>query len=230
MNIHENLKPYKCEYCNSSFAHPSTLKIHIRAHTGDKPFRCCHCEYAAAQISNLKSHIKLNHTNDAQQRRKKEETRVQKAFSSADVEYIREHRIELGCIGGTYARLDFIFVGKCIVILEVDEDQHSAYQCDLRRMMNIAAAIRLDSTTQPILFVRYNPHSFKVDEKVVKVLKANREKRLVEYIQTALVTEQTYSIACQYMYYDMTQNKLSLWKETDYSSEFKALCLPPVYQ
>ncbi|XP_028391026.1 transcription factor che-1-like [Dendronephthya gigantea] len=45
-----------CPVCDRQLARTSTLKIHLRQHSGDKPFKCDLCPKSFAQTSSLKSH------------------------------------------------------------------------------------------------------------------------------------------------------------------------------
>jgi hypothetical protein len=123
-------------------------------------------------------------------------------------------------------------VGKVVIFLEVDEMQHSSYQCDLRRMMDIVNAITIDGNTLPVLFIRYNPHAFKVNNVKTKVLKKEREARLVKYVSDVLEgkVETGKQLACQYMFYDTDDsNKLDIWANGDYDRSFREdHCLPPI--
>lgn len=40
---HFDEKPFSCKECGDKFAANSTLKNHLRLHTGDWPFMCKHC-------------------------------------------------------------------------------------------------------------------------------------------------------------------------------------------
>ncbi len=58
---------------------------------------------------------------------------------------------------GVYARPDFLFdAGGHAVVLEVDENQHVAYECERKRMVELASTIGL-----PTVFVRFNPDGYK---------------------------------------------------------------------
>ncbi|XP_050332666.1 zinc finger protein 852-like [Bactrocera neohumeralis] len=54
-------KAYSCEYCKKSFQQSSTLKDHMRTHTGEQPYLCSECGKAFSSSSNLKQHL-LRHT------------------------------------------------------------------------------------------------------------------------------------------------------------------------
>ena len=45
-----------CPVCDRQLARTSTLKIHLRQHSGDRPFKCDLCPKSFAQTSSLKSH------------------------------------------------------------------------------------------------------------------------------------------------------------------------------
>ena len=54
--------PFHCDICDKSFLRASTLKIHIRRHTGERPYKCPYekCEKAFSESGNLKTHIKVH--------------------------------------------------------------------------------------------------------------------------------------------------------------------------
>lgn len=61
--IHLKSKPYKCEYCDYATGVKSTLKSHLRQHTGDTPYKCQYCEKAFHNSSNYKEHLR-QHTGE----------------------------------------------------------------------------------------------------------------------------------------------------------------------
>ncbi|KFV55004.1 Zinc finger and BTB domain-containing protein 40, partial [Gavia stellata] len=58
---HFDEKPFSCEECGAKFAANSTLKNHLRLHTGDRPFMCKHCLMTFMQASALAYHTKRKH-------------------------------------------------------------------------------------------------------------------------------------------------------------------------
>ncbi|NWU92513.1 ZBT38 protein, partial [Upupa epops] len=53
-------KPYICEFCQKQFQSPSTLKMHMRCHTGEKPYTCKTCGKCFSVLGNLQKHERIH--------------------------------------------------------------------------------------------------------------------------------------------------------------------------
>ncbi|KAG5899864.1 hypothetical protein JTB14_012331 [Gonioctena quinquepunctata] len=59
--VHKKLRPFLCSFCGYKGSSRSSLKMHIRQHTGEKPFSCPSCSYTTSDHNSLRRH-KLRHT------------------------------------------------------------------------------------------------------------------------------------------------------------------------
>ena len=61
-SVHEEIKPFKCNFCDFETAKKQNIKNHIECiHEGKKPFKCNICDFETAQKRNLKNHITRVH-------------------------------------------------------------------------------------------------------------------------------------------------------------------------
>ena len=106
-----------------------------------------------------------------------------------------------------HAKLDFlIYCPRRIIGFETDEGQHKSYNlsCEQARMADVQSSLLLGGDTRPLLFIRYNPHAFRVKGQLIKLKKRDREARLVEHIKQLMSDEpiQPNPFAIHFMYFD----------------------------
>ena len=85
-----------------------------------------------------------------------------------------------------------------IVVLEVDEDQHSFYpaKCEFQRMCNLSGSFGM-----PMVMIRYNPDAFNISGETRRTNKTTRLPLLPERLQHALTTLPSVLITVEYLYY-----------------------------
>jgi len=128
------------------------------------------------------------------------------------------------------ARLDFVIESMtAVVIVEVDEFQHSSYCGEISRLNEIFTAFRLGDNIRHVHFVRFNPDAFKIDQKTGRVSLEVRHARLVEVIQKALDShepQKTWSIL--HVFYDTDENgRLCIMDEIN--MEIHPVFIPPIF-
>ena len=244
---HTGEKPYACtvEGCGATFTMSTHLVTHTRTHTGEKPFACTveGCGATFTTSGNLKTHTRAFHTPEGQAERKRDEMKVVRAFKEAGIDFKREHQVSFQCLGRTFARMDFtVQENGCVVFVETDEFQHDSYgvSCDVTRMADIIAALMLDGNTLPVAFVRYNPHSFTLDDVRQKVPMKLRLERLISTVRSLVARgPELPPFSVTYLFYNgmsplepgpaNATSRLCIWSSPDYDKTVREACCEPVF-
>jgi len=58
MKLHSGVKEWKCSRCPKEFTYKATLAGHMRTHTGEKPYSCSVCGKSFSQTSSYKIHLR----------------------------------------------------------------------------------------------------------------------------------------------------------------------------
>lgn len=131
---------------------------------------------------------------------KVKETEIGLALGAHNIPYDPpDKRVPQGC---TLYRPDFPLATHQLFkpIVEVDEDQHKSHsrECELARMFMLYQ----DYGGLPVLFIRYNPDSYKFDNKTIRASKS-REKVLIDFIFSLRnVNTIKHPIVVCYLFYD----------------------------
>lgn len=231
-NIHDiGVIWYECdiENCEKKFKSKSSLASHkLFIHDINVKWYYCdyeYCDYKAKKKTCIKKHFNSMHTKRGIQRQKKQEERISKILDKHDIIYEREVKIDFNCFnsGKNYAYIDYVIQRpKHIILLEIDENCHRygyTIGCDMKRMSHIITALKFQSINRKILFIRYNPDNYKVDEKTIKTpLRKEREIKLINIIKTYIPNK---DLEIKYMYYDIFEGNLLLTYDNEYHQNFK---------
>ena len=135
--------------------------------------------------------------------RKAQENIIKQLLDDNNIIYTTYDKIiKDGC---STKRPDFTFdLGDRIIVLEVDENQHSSYpvECETNRMIQI----HQDYGGLDVCFIRYNPDTYK--DKNNKTIKSNnnKHKTLLNTLNSLMIHKPQYNLSAIYLYYDGYDN------------------------
>ena len=225
---HTDEKPYKCDFegCEHACTQRTHLVTHMRTHTGEKPYKCEFegCEHACTTSSALSRHFHYYHTAEGQQERKREEAKIEKILP--EWSFKREQHIDYRCIDPslTWSRLDFLlpYWKGGHVIIEVDESQHSgnSQSCETTRMNNVVTSWLLEGSDTPVVWIRYNPHAYKINGNKQITTQEDRHKQLLDFLDTLDFVDQP-QVRVYYMFYDTQDGKPCVLDDPEYQETVK---------
>ena len=223
-----------CPYCPRQMGDASNFHRHLQMHRGEKPYKCSQCDYASVQKTSLDKHLFAIHSTEGRQREKRSEERCNKMLNAVGYNFSRNVYVNLnGALKGDTKRcayIDFVVSQpQATFFVENDEDQHKAYNisCDIRRMMDIQSALQMsDQVDGPVVWVRYNPDGYSVDNEKMKISSEDRQALLKQLLDNYVPANPVEII---YMFYDAETNTVTqtlepaIFADPDYNDAMKEL-------
>lgn len=184
---------------------------------------------------NMARHYRTVHSAERQLRQKKEETKFENFLKQNAILYDREVFVNFKCDIGDrdkqYARLDFLIHHNNIYIVEMDENQHQWYtlSCELSRMCQVNQLLFEQYNVNGIVWIRFNPNAYKVDNLQMRVSRETRYERILKFIKDYPEIETGPVVNVHYCYYDMANNDPVILSDDDYAPEFKKFVKESIY-
>lgn len=163
----------------------------------------------------------------------RKEVRIANLLEQNNIPFERQTTVSFNCIDETKSRAftDFtLYSEKCLIALEIDQFQHKStnysVSCDLKRMLDVRAAMIAAGNFQPILWIRYNPDAHSINGVTRRIPAKRREAELVKVIKSAQSGDLFNSeFGIVYMYYDMDDGKPTIFQDEEYHQEMKSFVL-----
>ena len=113
------------------------------------------------------------------------------------------------------------------MFLEVDEKQHrfgydALVSCDMERMSHVmeTLVVELGDTLPYVFWLRYNPDSWHVNAKLQRVQKAEREARLLRWLNAYVAVR---PLQVGYAFYDVVDGALEVLQNDEYHSAWRSV-------
>ena len=162
--------------------------------------------FSSAQ--SLLGHMRSKHGDNPRAVTKSKELEVHQALRDAQIAFEYQHYLPFrGC--GLESETAHAFADFALptpwgyVLLEVDEEQHKAYDpsCDVRRDFDMAASVALGSGHK-LLVLRYNPDAFKIAGMTRRTTKKERHAQLIRLLGELLAREPEAPFTRLFLFYD----------------------------
>ena len=180
--IHEKIKAY-CKICKGSqICIHEKIKVYCKSCNGSALCKTPLCETSAnKKYENycLRCYIYLFPYQKITKNYKTKERRVVDSlkFEFPELNWIHDKKIKDGC---SKYRPDLLLdMGTHIIIVEIDENKHTSYDCSCenKRLMSLSQ----DLQHRPIILIRFNPDSYKNEKgELVKSCWKNNKLGLTE--------------------------------------------------
>ena len=169
--------------CNDMAIYGYNLPLHCETHKRDDEYNLVERKCVSCNLLNVLDNT--NHCSDCGDFKFRrvhlaKQKEVKAFLDTSKIIYESYYRIIDSTCG--LERPDFIIECKTHkIILEVDENQHKSYNadCEKARMINISQSLGM-----PVIFVRYNPDTFKKTVKFNKrITKQYRKELMLEWLK-----------------------------------------------
>ena len=191
------------KHCNEQHVKRAKIVKTKMTYTCSFPF----CVYKTIVYADMRKH----NTKHVKGKKTSEEFSIEQFLVSNEIEHIFQRVID------TYTTDFFLPREKGTILLEIDEQQHRKCSCteEINRMIEIYNSLQHKG---PVLIIRYNPHIFHADKRVVELSEEDRQKQLLQMIQTEQFTQ---PLTVVYMFYDTINGKPRICNNLTYSNSFK---------
>lgn len=228
LQTHSITRDFKCELCYSTFKSQGELNTHTYKHQGRYKIECNICKQTLSNKQKLKKHVEVFHTENGSARSKRKELEIRKVFQDAEMKCTEQYYVNFRSLypTDTFAYIDFMFQNQdTIFLVEVDEFQHNYEELiiELSRMDKVRQVLlQIYPSTQHIVWIRYNPDTFRIAKKQQIIPNEKRQDLLKTTIQTY---KPTLSMEILYMYYNMDKNHvLNVTKDPEYTMGWLSMC------
>jgi hypothetical protein len=88
-------------------------------------------------------------------------------------------------------------------------------------MNNVISSFRLGGIDTPLVFIRYNPHAFKVDGRTKKTTAVERHQKLIELLERLKTQQPVQDVQVYYMFYNTTDKVPDALSDPEYYDSVK---------